>query len=109
MSNDVREYLKAAQAAEMRGDTHQAVENLKKAAVLYRQEGKPARALQMLRQARRLDGHRQDVLDELARFEWIPEQPMARAATAGNGEEEDLALAPLDAMDTGFIVPEKRL
>src|SRR5256885_3413185 len=56
--------FRSAQAAEVRGDKAQAVELLKKAATLYRSRGNIPRALQMLRQARRLDDRLVSVDDE---------------------------------------------
>ena len=85
MADEVREYVRAAQAAEIKGDKAQAVELLRKAATLYRNQGNAPRALQMLRHARRLDGDSEELRNELARMEWIPERPMATAA----GEEAD--------------------
>jgi hypothetical protein len=55
MASDVREYLRAAQSAEIRGDTARAVELLKTAADAYQKAGNEARALQMLRQVERLE------------------------------------------------------
>jgi hypothetical protein len=60
MPDDVREYLRAAQAAEIRGDKVKAVDLLNKAAAAYRDGGKSARAEQMLRHARRLQGLAQE-------------------------------------------------
>ncbi len=109
MSDDVREYLKAAQAAELRGDIGQAVDNLKKAATLYRQASKPARALQMLRHARRLDVNRKDVQDELARYEWVLERPRGQATPDDGTDEEDRALAALDAVGGPAAGPERKM
>lgn len=81
MADEVREYVRAAQEAEVRGDVGQAIEHLRKAATLYRTRGNTARALQMLRHARRLDGTRQDIIDEINRLEWLPEQPMQNAVS----------------------------
>lgn len=83
MADEAREYLRAAQEAEIRGDVKEAVELLRKAATLYKSRGNTSRALQMLRHARRLDGTRQDVLDEIGRLEWLPDDPLSRAV-AGN-------------------------
>src|SRR5262249_33464867 len=55
MASDVREYLRAAQAAEIRGDTVQAIELLRTAASAYQQAGNHPRAEQMLRHVRRLE------------------------------------------------------
>ncbi|MBI3183539.1 MAG: hypothetical protein HYZ28_15485 [Myxococcales bacterium] len=110
MADEVREYVRAAQAAELRGDKAAAVEMLRKAAALYRSAGNQGRALQMLRHARRLDDSRQDVADELRRLEWIPERPLQQAISPDeDGEEERRALGPLDAVDTGSIVADKQL
>lgn len=96
MSDEAREYLRAAQAAEIRGDKVQAVELLRKAAALYRGRGNPARALQMLRQARRLDINAAEVDDEIRRLDWTLEDPLRRAAGAEDDAETERALAPLD-------------
>jgi len=55
MASDVREYLRAAQAAEIRGDTVRAIELLRSAAAAYQQAGNQPRAEQMLRHAQRLE------------------------------------------------------
>ncbi len=55
MASDVREYLRAAQAAEIRGDTVRAIELLRTAAAAYQQAGNRPRAEQMLRHAQRLE------------------------------------------------------
>jgi hypothetical protein len=93
MGDDAREYIRAAQAAEISGDKARAVENLRKAATLFRGQGNATRALQMLRHARRLDGESQELADELNRMEWLPDRALDRAAGA---EETERALAPLD-------------
>jgi hypothetical protein len=72
MGDDVREYLRAAQAAELQGNKPQAVELLRKAAALYRNQGNTSRALQMLRHAHRIDGKNAEVEQELGRMEWLP-------------------------------------
>jgi hypothetical protein len=54
MPSDVREYLRAAQAAEIRGDKARAIDFLHKAADLYENAGNRPRAQQMLRQIDRL-------------------------------------------------------
>ncbi len=55
MASDVREYLRAAQAAEIRGDVARAVELLRTAAGAYKDAGNHPRAEQMLRHAQRLE------------------------------------------------------
>jgi hypothetical protein len=62
MASDVREYLRAAQAAEIRGEKARAVELLKTAADEYQKAGNDARAQQMLRHAQRLEGSPPEVL-----------------------------------------------
>jgi hypothetical protein len=57
MASDVREYLRAAQAAEIRGDTGRAMELLRSAAAAYQRAGNHPRAEQMLRHAQRLEAH----------------------------------------------------
>jgi hypothetical protein len=100
MSDEAREYIRAAQAAEISGDKARAVEMLKKAAVLFRDRGNHSRALQMLRHARRLDVGVIDVEEEIKRLEWIPDDPLGRAAIVGAEDQEDdeadRALAVLD-------------
>jgi hypothetical protein len=54
MPSDVREYLQAAQAAEIRGDNARAVYLLQKAAELYENAGNRQRSEQMLRHISRL-------------------------------------------------------
>jgi hypothetical protein len=95
MGDDVREYVRAAQAAELQGNKPQAVELLRKAAALYRNQGNTPRALQMLRQARRIDGKSAEVEQELGRMEWLPDHSLSRAA----GEEDaERAVAVLDEL-----------
>lgn len=68
MADDAREYLRAAQSAELQGDKAKAVECLEKAAALYRSGGNTTRALQLLRHARRLDGAREDLAEQESRL-----------------------------------------
>src|SRR5216683_1053383 len=56
MTSDVREYLRAAQAAEIRGDKASAAEILKAAADAFLKAGNDPRAQQMLRHVARLKG-----------------------------------------------------
>ncbi|MDQ3265632.1 MAG: ClpX C4-type zinc finger protein [Myxococcota bacterium] len=97
MADEAREYLRAAQQAEVRGDRSQAVELLMKAATVYRQRGQNERALQMLRHASRLDVTRTDISDQVRRMEWMPDRPFLRAVTDAEEEaEEKAALQPLE-------------
>lgn len=97
MADEIREYIRAAQAAEVKGDKAQAVELFMKAAALYRTEGKFSRALQMLRNASRLDQARTDIATEIKRLEWLPETALERAVAGDEGAEAK-ALEPLDAV-----------
>lgn len=97
MPDEVREYIRAAQQAELRGDKPQAVELLKKAAMLVRSGGNFQRAIQLLRHAQRLDGNQPELLDEIRRLEWLPDKPFLRAVDAEHEAEE--ALAPLRALE----------
>src|SRR5688500_15408476 len=98
MADEVREYIRAAQEAELRGDTPKAVELLRKAAALVRSAGNDQRALQLLRHAQRLDGGAEDLAEEIHRLEWLPDKPFARtvedAADAASDREELAALQP---------------
>src|SRR5262249_60349957 len=62
MASDVREYLRAAQAAEVRGEKARAAELLRTAADEYQKAGNDARAQQMLRHAQRLEGSPPEVV-----------------------------------------------
>ncbi|MFP2910777.1 ClpX C4-type zinc finger protein [Pyxidicoccus sp. 3LFB2] len=90
MADNPRELIRAAQSAELQGDVDRAVECLKKAAELYRRAGNAPRALQLLRHARRLDGSRVDIAEEVNRLEWMPETLLARP---GPEDDEDSRLA----------------
>src|ERR1700687_1275526 len=57
MASDVREYLRAAQAAEIRGDKASGAEILKAAAEAFQKAGNDPRAQQMLRHVARLKGN----------------------------------------------------
>ncbi len=99
MPDDVREYLRAAQQAEVKGDKPRAVELLEKAARLYTAAGNPTRALSVLRHARRLDdGARPELDEQVKRLEWLPDDPLSRAISQDVDKEEDVALASLDAL-----------
>lgn len=57
MASEIRALLGAAQSAEVKGDTAEAVRLLREAAAFYRDRKLVTRAMQMLRHARRLEGH----------------------------------------------------
>jgi len=65
MPEDIREYIRAAQAAEIRGDKSQAIQLLKQAAKLYESAGNRGRSLQMLRHATRLESDGAEVGESL--------------------------------------------
>ena len=94
MADEVREYIRAAQQAELSGDKPRAVELLRKAATLVRSGGNQQRAIQLLRQAQRLDGSHRELADEIRRLEWLPDRPLLRAVEDEEREMEE-ALGPL--------------
>ncbi|WP_342381639.1 hypothetical protein NVS55_18660 [Myxococcus stipitatus] len=73
MAENPRELIRTAQSAELRGDVSLAVEYLQRAAAAYRESGHVARALQLLRHARRLDAGRHDLIEEVSRLEALLE------------------------------------
>ncbi|SES74854.1 ClpX C4-type zinc finger protein [Stigmatella erecta] len=87
-----REHIRAAQAAELRGDTAAAISELLKAAELYRQTGSFARALQLLRHARTLDPEREDLSEEVKQLEWLPDTSRGRILEDPETREVDLEL-----------------
>ncbi len=70
--DDIRDFIRAAQAAEVGGDKRRAIELLRKAASLYQREGKSSRALQMLRHAQRLGGEQAGVVEDPDASEGTP-------------------------------------
>jgi hypothetical protein len=66
-----RDHIRAAQAAELRGDKPGAIAELRRAAALYRRAGNPIRAIQLLRHAQTLDPAREDVAEELRMLEGL--------------------------------------
>jgi hypothetical protein len=94
-----RDHIRAAQAAELRGDKARASAELRKAAEFYRRAGNPVRALQLLRHAQSLDPS-QELSEELLRLEASPEAPSARDSQAG--DSEDLQAARRRALDWAF-------
>ncbi|MBZ4420876.1 ClpX C4-type zinc finger protein [Myxococcus sp. RHSTA-1-4] len=90
MADNPRDLLRAAQSAEIQGDVARAVEYLQKAAEAYRKAGNAPRALQLLRHARKLDGSRVDIAEEVNRLEWMPETLLARPRQE---DDEDSRLA----------------
>lgn len=68
MADNVREVIRAAQAAELGGDKPRAIELLRRAADMCRRSGNLPRAEQLLRYALRLDPSRKDLEEELVRL-----------------------------------------
>ncbi|WP_338866684.1 ClpX C4-type zinc finger protein [Myxococcus stipitatus] len=88
MAENPRELIRTAQSAELRGEVSVAVEYLHRAATLYRQAGNAARALQLLRHARRLDASRHDLIEEVGQLEGLLETVESPdAAAAGSARE----------------------
>ncbi|ADO72447.1 ClpX C4-type zinc finger protein [Stigmatella aurantiaca] len=87
-----RDHIRAAQAAELKGDTAAAVSELIKAAELYRQTGSFARALQLLRHARSLDPEQEELSEEVKRLEWLPDSTRGRILEEPETREVDLEL-----------------
>lgn len=85
MSNP-REHIRAAQAAELRGDKPGAIAELRRAAALYRRAGNPTRAIQLLRHAQSLDPSRAEVAEELRVLEGVSAPSPHSFAS---GEESD--------------------
>jgi len=102
MAENPRELIRAAQTAELQGDVPRAVECLQRAAEAYRKAGNAPRALQLLRHARRLDGSRLDIIEEVQRLEWMPETLLSR----GGGEEDEDSRLVQALTDDDVPLPE---
>jgi hypothetical protein len=87
-----RDHIRAAQAAELRGDKARAIAELLEAAELYRKGGNSARALQLLRHARTLDPSRVDIAEQVSKLEWMPDTSIAGALQGADAEEPVLQL-----------------
>lgn len=85
MASPIRELLASAQAAEIKGDKPKAIALLKEAAAFYRDRKNPGRALQMLRQVRRLEGLDPNAFDdgEKANILDLGEQSVGLISTEG--------------------------
>jgi hypothetical protein len=107
MAENVRDVIRAAQAAELGGDKARAIELLRRAADLCRRAGNRARAEQLLRYALRLDPSRKDVEEEIGRLEAMTR---AGSATRAWTEEEDSPPVPSAAdedAESGVFVLEE--
>jgi hypothetical protein len=87
-----RDHIRAAQAAELRGDKAGAIAELQEAAELYRKSGNSARALQLLRHARKLDPSRVDIAEQVSKLEWLPDTSIAGTLEGTDAEEPVLQL-----------------
>src|SRR5687768_16429711 len=90
-----RDHIRAAQAAELRGDKAVAVAELLKAAALFRKVGNSARAHQLLRHAQKLDPSRVDIAEQINKLEWMPDNSIA-GALEGPGAGEPVLELKLD-------------
>ncbi|HLL84970.1 MAG TPA: ClpX C4-type zinc finger protein [Longimicrobium sp.] len=111
MADEIREILKAAQAAEIRGDKPQAIAQLERAAALCRDAGRTTRAVQLLRHAARLDGARRDLALEADRLEALGKYDPGEAQPLVTPMEDDLRRA-LEALtgpetETQAVEPEE--
>jgi hypothetical protein len=100
MASPIRELLADAQAAEIKGDKQRAIDLLKKAATFYRDRKNPGRALQMLRQVRRLEGLDPNEFDdgETAGILDLGEQSIGVIGTDGTMSFSDPSLGISDEM-----------
>ncbi|HEX8702951.1 MAG TPA: ClpX C4-type zinc finger protein [Myxococcaceae bacterium] len=87
-----RDHIRAAQAAELRGDKAGAIAELVKAAELFQQASNSARALQLLRHARKLDPTRVDIAEQISKLEWLPDTSIAGALQGARPGEPVLQL-----------------
>jgi hypothetical protein len=103
-----RDHIRAAQAAELRGDKAVAVAELTQAAELYRKAGNSARALQLLRHARVLDPSRVDISEQISKLEWLPDTSIAGALREpGAGEPVlELKLDPDELAERQRLIEE---
>lgn len=102
MAENPRDYIRAAQAAELRGDRAGAADLLHRAAAVYARSGNRERALHLLRRARSLDGSRQDIAAAVQQLEY-QSGASAEAQTPGEPSEE---VADLPA--TGELLAEQQ-
>jgi hypothetical protein len=99
VADEVREYLRAAQEAELRKDVPAAVDRLRQAASLYSRRGSLSRAVSVLRHALRIGPGTEGLAEELAEAEAAeaagPEVPARVPEVAPSPELQ----AALDALD----------
>jgi hypothetical protein len=95
MADEVREYVRAAQQAEIRGDIPSAVELLIKAASLYRGSGRSQRAVTMLKHALRLEPSLTELEGQILQLEW----------TSGESQVERQMKEILSALEPREVAP----
>ncbi len=88
MADNVRDVIRAAQAAELGGDKPRAIELLRVAADMCRRSGNKPRAEQLLRYALRLDPSRKELEEELSQLEREESAPPPPAPESGDDEPE---------------------
>lgn len=115
MAENVRDVIRAAQAAELGGDKARAIELLRRAADLCRRSGNTARAEQLLRYALRLDPSRGELEEELGRL--AREEPLPPPAAPGSEEapgpgvfvlEEDTSSSLQEALREAELAVDRR-
>lgn len=96
MAENPRDYIRAAQAAELSGDSPGAADLLHRAAAVYARSGSLARALRLLRHAQTLDEAREDIADAVRRLERETAQASEQESSRQDGapEEEVAVLLP---------------
>src|SRR2546425_78267 len=99
MPEDIREYIRAAQAAEIRGDKSQAIQLLKQAAKLYESAGTRGRQLQTLRHATRLVGREEPALVPTLALASSPAAPSAPVPAIRDA-------APVEFFDPSGVIPQ---
>ncbi|MFY0523382.1 ClpX C4-type zinc finger protein [Archangium gephyra] len=88
MADNIRDVIRAAQAAEAGGDKPRAIELLRLAAALCRRSGNKPRAEQLLRYALRLDPSRKELEEELSQLEREEPAPPPPPPESGDDEPE---------------------
>ncbi len=110
MAENVRDVIRAAQAAELGGDKPRAIELLRRAATMYRRAGSFTRAEQLLRYALRLDSSLTDELEEeIRRLSEVTQATSDVQAWAGEESSPDTsAPAPDEDPESGVWVHRGR-
>ncbi|HZH16001.1 MAG TPA: ClpX C4-type zinc finger protein [Archangium sp.] len=115
MADNVRDVIRAAQAAELGGDKPRAIELLRLAADLCRRSGNKPRAEQLLRYALRLDPSRKELEEELRQLEREEPAPPPPAPDSGEGErgvfvlEEDTSSSLQEALREAELAMDRRI